>query len=78
MRALRIPRLLRRLAALVAAVVAVLLGVAPAAHAHPTLLFTTPAANTAVVESPTSITLLFNEPVILGRNAVVVSDAWYY
>ncbi|MPZ66007.1 MAG: copper resistance protein CopC [Pseudonocardiaceae bacterium] len=54
---------------------AVLLWVAPAAQAHPTLLFTTPAADTAVAESPTSITLLFNEPVTLGENALTISDA---
>jgi copper transport protein len=72
--ALPIVRSLRRLVALTAGVVALLLGVAPPAQAHPTLLFTTPAADTAVAEAPTVITLLFNEPVTLGENAVVVTD----
>ncbi len=72
--ALPIVRSLRRLVALTAGVIAVLLSVAPPAQAHPTLLFTTPAADTAVAEAPTVITLLFNEPVTLGENAVVVTD----
>ena len=74
MTALPIARSLRRLVALTAGVIAVLLSMAPPAQAHPTLLFTTPAADTAVAEAPTVITLLFNEPVTLGENAVVVTD----
>ena len=53
MTALPIARSLRRLVALTAGVIALLLGVAPPAQAHPTLLFTTPAADTAVAEAPT-------------------------
>lgn len=44
------------------------------AQAHPTLLFAEPAAQTAVAESPTVITLLFNEPVTVGDRAVVLLD----
>jgi len=64
-----------RLVAVTAGVVAVLLGAAVPAQAHPTLLFATPAADAAVAEPPTAITLLFNESVTLGENAVIVSDA---
>jgi copper transport protein len=42
------------------------------AQAHPTLLFTEPAAQTAVAESPVVITLLFNEPVTVGDRAIVL------
>lgn len=62
------------LVTLAVAVAAALLGAAPPAQAHPTLLFTTPAADTAVAEPPTSITLLFNEQVTFGENTVVISD----
>jgi len=44
------------------------------AHAHPTLLFTEPAAESAVAASPEAITLLFNEPVTIGAQAVVLLD----
>jgi copper transport protein len=44
------------------------------AAAHPTLLFTDPAANTAVPVAPQAITLMFNEPVTIGADALVVLD----
>lgn len=48
------------------------LGVAGPAAAHPTLLFTEPAAETAVSVAPESITLIFNERVTIGADPVVV------
>ena len=74
MSARRTARGLRWVVTLVGAVIAVLLGAAAPAQAHPTLLFTTPGADTAVAEPPASITLSFTEPVVLGENAVVISD----
>ncbi|MDZ4266072.1 MAG: copper resistance protein CopC, partial [Mycobacterium sp.] len=50
------------------------LGVAGSAAAHPTLLFTDPAADTAVPVAPHAITLMFNERVTIGPNAIVVLD----
>ncbi|HEY9263917.1 copper resistance protein CopC (plasmid) [Mycolicibacterium vanbaalenii] len=47
---------------------------AGSAQAHPTLLFTEPAAEAAVAASPEAITLLFNEPVTIGTRAIVVLD----
>jgi copper transport protein len=44
------------------------------AGAHPTLLFTEPAAQSAVAASPPLITLLFNEPVTIGERAIVLLD----
>jgi copper transport protein len=44
------------------------------AWAHPTLLFTEPAAQTAVAASPQLITLLFNEPVTIAERAIVLLD----
>jgi len=44
------------------------------ASAHPTLLFTTPGADAAVTESPSSVVLVFNEPVSAGAGAVDVRD----
>jgi copper transport protein len=49
-------------------------GAAGSAAAHPTLLFTDPAADTAVPVAPQAITLMFNEPVTIGSDAVVVLD----
>ncbi|MGH4020755.1 MAG: copper resistance protein CopC [Pseudonocardiaceae bacterium] len=66
---------MRRLVGVVAGVLALVLAAAPPAAAHPTLLFTTPTADTAVAEPPTSITLLFSEPVTTGDDDVAVSDA---
>jgi copper transport protein len=50
------------------------LGVAGTAAAHPTLLFTEPAADTAVSDAPQAITLMFNEQVSIGSDAIVVHD----
>jgi copper transport protein len=44
------------------------------AGAHPTLLFTEPAAQGAVAASPQLITLLFNEQVTIGERAIVLLD----
>ena len=63
-------RLGRRLAAiLLGTVVGVSVGAGPAA-AHPTLLFTTPAVDTAEPVSPPSLALIFNEPVSVGPGAL--------
>jgi copper transport protein len=69
--------MLRRLAmGTVAAAVLALAGVgAGTASAHPTLLVTDPAGQSAVDTSPALITLVFNESVTFGRDAVVVLDA---
>ncbi|TFV79567.1 copper resistance protein CopC [Blastococcus sp. CT_GayMR19] len=45
------------------------------AQAHAFLLFTTPTANSAVVESPASVDLVFNERVTAGADAVVLVDS---
>jgi copper transport protein len=50
------------------------LGTAGTAAAHPTLLFTEPAADTAVSDAPQAITLMFNEQVSIGSDAIVVLD----
>jgi copper transport protein len=68
---------LRRAAGLLGVVIGLaLLSVcgAGSAAAHPTLLFTEPAAETAVSVAPQSITLMFNEPVSIGPGAVIVLD----
>jgi len=62
----------RGLVVLAAVVVAVFAAATPA-QAHPTLLFTTP-ADTAEATSPTTIVLVFNEPVSLGANALTILD----
>ncbi len=54
---------------------AAMLGGAVPASAHPTLLFTDPAADTAVPDSPTLVTLVFNEAVTVGARAVTVDDS---
>ena len=62
---------------LTAGVLALLLLLGPGAGiawAHPTLLFTEPAAQGAVAASPQLITLLFNEPVTIGDRAIVLLD----
>ncbi|MEC3974426.1 copper resistance CopC/CopD family protein [Amycolatopsis sp. H20-H5] len=65
---------LRRIAVLVLLVLgAVLLGATPAS-AHPTLLFTDPAADTAVPDTPPVITLVFNEAVTAGPHALTLLD----
>lgn len=62
---------------LTAGVLALLLLLGPGAGvawAHPTLLFTEPAAQSAVAASPQLITLLFNEPVTIGDHTVMLLD----
>lgn len=44
------------------------------ANAHPTLLFTEPGSETAVSEPPQAITLIFNEQVTAGTDAIKVLD----
>jgi hypothetical protein len=75
-RALRAMTASVRRAAAVLGVLVVLaaLGAGASAAAHPTLLFTGPAADTAVPVAPQAITLMFNEPVTIGSHAVVVLD----
>lgn len=51
-----------------------LLGALPAS-AHPTLLVTDPAADTAVADSPPAITLVFNEAITIGPTALTLLDA---
>jgi copper transport protein len=46
---------------------------APAASAHATLLFTSPAADSAVPVPPDAITLTFNEPVTLAGTPVTLA-----
>ncbi|HXA13476.1 MAG TPA: copper resistance protein CopC, partial [Mycobacterium sp.] len=68
---------IRRAAAAVGLLIAMAilgLGTAGTAFAHPTLLFTDPAADTAVPVAPQAITLMFNEPVTIGADAIVVLD----
>src|SRR5258706_938576 len=66
-------RAIRRVAGLVGALTVagiVAIAVAPAALAHATLLFTSPAADSAVPVSPQAITLTFNQAVTLAGPAV--------
>ncbi len=60
-------------AILLTTIVALLVG-APAANAHPTLLFTDPATDTANAVSPERITLVLNEAVTAGGNALTLVD----
>ncbi|MBJ8340838.1 copper resistance protein CopC/CopD [Antrihabitans sp. YC3-6] len=50
------------------------IGTAGPVNAHPTLLFTEPGSDSAVPDSPESITVLFNEAVTAGPAALVVFD----
>src|SRR6266702_6053710 len=71
-------RIARRIAAFaggLAAALIALTALAPAASAHATLLFTAPAADSAVPASPTAITLTFNEPVTLAGPPVTLTGA---
>src|SRR5258708_19722158 len=66
-------RAIRRAAGLVGALTVagiVAIAAAPAALAHATLLFTSPAADSAVPVSPKAITLTFNQAVTLPGPAV--------
>ena len=66
-------RLIRvALAALFACVAT--LAVAAPASAHPFVLFTDPALDGAVPDSPESVTLVFNEPVTVTARSVIVTD----
>ncbi|MBK3570955.1 copper resistance protein CopC/CopD [Streptomyces sp. MBT62] len=56
-------------------VLAVLLGTAAPASAHATLLFTSPAADATVADSPTSLVLVFDQPVSAGQDVVRLSPA---
>jgi len=71
-------RLLRRAGALLGALAvagAALAVAAPAASAHAALLFTSPAAASAVPAPPGQIVLTFDEPVTLAGPPVVLTDA---
>ncbi len=60
---------------LVAAVMWIaLLATAKPADAHPILLFTDPALDSAVTESPQSVTLVFNEGVTVSERAITMTD----
>ncbi|WP_343989832.1 copper resistance protein CopC [Terrabacter terrae] len=52
-----------------------LLACAPPASAHPTLLFSDPAAEVATGDSPGAITLVFNEAVTAGPGALTLLDS---
>ena len=54
----------------VALVLALLLGTAAPASAHATLLFTSPAADATVADSPKSLVLVFDQPVSLRGSSV--------
>ncbi|MCA1835339.1 MAG: copper resistance protein CopC, partial [Actinobacteria bacterium] len=68
-------RRLARLIVVLIVVLAAMLGGASAASAHPTLLFTDPAADTAVPTSPSVVTLVFNETVTVAAHAITVLDS---
>lgn len=63
-----------RLALVAVGVWVALLATAMPAAAHPVLLFTDPALDGAVAESPPSVTLVFNEAVAAGAGAITVTD----
>jgi copper transport protein len=63
-----------RVLVVVAAVAMAVFGGAGRAQAHPTLLFTTPAVDTADPTSPATIVLVFNEPVAIGAGALTILD----
>jgi len=65
----------RRAAVLLVIAVATMLGGATPASAHPTLLFTDPAADTAAPTSPPVISLVFGEAVTVGPHAIAVLDS---
>src|SRR5260370_335510 len=69
-------RIVRRAGVLAGGLGAALIAIAalaPAASAHATLLFTSPAADAAVPVSPKAITLTFNEPVTLAGPPVTLT-----
>jgi copper transport protein len=63
---------LRRLVGLAIGVVALMLVSPLPAMAHPTLLFTEPAAETAVTQAPEAIVLVFGEQVSIGERAIIL------
>ena len=67
-------RLIRVALAALFACVATLTVAAPAS-AHPFVLFTDPALDGAVPDSPESVTLVFNEPVTVTARSVIVTDS---
>jgi hypothetical protein len=71
----RIARLAARLAGILVAAGVLLAVAAPAASAHATLLFTSPAAGSAVPSAPAVITLTFNEAVTLVGTPVTLAVA---
>ncbi|GLW47477.1 hypothetical protein Stsp02_31390 [Streptomyces sp. NBRC 14336] len=56
-------------------VLALLLGTAGPASAHATLLFTSPAADATVADSPKSLVLVFDQPVSLNGSSVHVEPS---
>ena len=64
-----------RVGAVLALVFAAVLGTTPAASAHATLLFTTPAVDGAVPTSPEAIQLVFDQPVVASGSAMRLTDA---
>jgi methionine-rich copper-binding protein CopC len=71
-------RVIRRVSGLLGALTAagiVLVAVAPAASAHATPLFTSPAADSAVSASPKAITLTFNQAVTLAGRPMTLASA---
>lgn len=66
-------RMFQSITLVLVAGVLVVLG-AGIANAHPTLLFTEPGSETAVSEPPQAITLIFNEQVTAGTDAIKVLD----
>lgn len=60
---------------LVALVLALLLGTAAPASAHATLLFTNPAADATVADSPKSLVLVFDQPVSVSGTSVRVAPS---
>jgi copper transport protein len=56
-------------------VLALLLGTGAPASAHATLLFTSPAADATVPDSPSSLVLVFDQPVGAGSSAVRLTPA---
>lgn len=67
-------RMLARVLVLAAVAIGALLGVASPAAAHPTLLYTTPAAETAEPTPPEVIVLVFGEPVTVAPGGLSVAD----
>ncbi len=68
-------RMIGRAAVLFVVSASILLAAVTPASAHPTLLFTDPAPDTAVPASPPLLTLVFNEPVTIGRHTVTLLDS---